>query len=139
MNPAPEAQAYQSRAEREIADLLQRYQVPFLYEKPTAVVDAGKTKLWYPDFTLEYGLLIEYFGVHGDPSYAERMAHKLRVYEQNQYDVVAMGPADLAQPDWRDHLLHRISSVLDRRLRDYRARTGGVSGVARPYRGSRGY
>jgi len=40
--------------------------VGFEYEKPVAA-DEGKTKIWYPDFTLvDYGgILVEHFGVNG--------------------------------------------------------------------------
>ncbi len=34
-------------------------------EMPLAIVDRGKTKIWYPDFRLpEYGMIIEYFGIY---------------------------------------------------------------------------
>jgi len=43
---------YKSYMERQIGDLFEKHNIPFIYEKPTAVVDYGKTKIWYPDFTL---------------------------------------------------------------------------------------
>ena len=36
---------YKSRAERQIGDLLAEHQIPFIYEKPTAVIDGKHTKI----------------------------------------------------------------------------------------------
>lgn len=113
---------YKSRAERDIADLLSHYNIPFIYEKPTAVIDSGKTKLWHPDFSLFYGPLIEYFGINGSHEYEERTRHKLNVYQENQFDVIPLHPRDLTG-NWQDDLLRKIDSHLEHRLADYRLRT----------------
>ena len=68
---------YKSRVERQIGDLLTARRIPFVYEKPTAVMDRGAVRLWYPDFSLQYGLLIEYFGVNGERDYLERTRHRI--------------------------------------------------------------
>lgn len=111
---------YRSRAERLIAGLLDQYGLPFIYEKPTAVTDHGQVRIWYPDFTLSYGLLIEYFGIHGDSDYNRRTQHKLNVYRENQFDVLPLYPSDLSC-GWQSHLLSRIDGVLETRVADYRA------------------
>ena len=112
---------YKSRPERDIAYMLDRHRIPFIYEKPIAVVDDGKTRLWYADFALRTGLLIEYFGVNGDPGYADRTRHKLKVYEQNQYDVLALYPPDMCGA-WQNTLLDRIGMTLESRAQEYRHR-----------------
>lgn len=112
---------YKSRVERQIGDLLTERSIPFIYEKPTAVIDSGLTKLWHPDYSLQYGLLIEYFGVTGDQSYTKQARHKLRVYHENQYDVIPVYAPDITGP-WERNLLDRIGYVLERRLSDYRER-----------------
>ena len=114
---------YKSRAEHNIGSLLDHYQIPFIYEKPTAVVDEGHTKLWHPDFTLAHGPIIEYFGITGRPDYIERTIHKLKVYQENQYNVIPVYPGDM-QGDWQDIMLRRIDATLSSRLREFRARTG---------------
>ena len=106
---------YKSRMEREIGGLLTDRRIPFIYEKPTAVMDAGKFKVWYPDFSLQYGLLIEYFGVNGERDYIERTRHKLKVYQANQLDTIPLYPSDII-PDWQGRLIDRIGSTLARRL-----------------------
>ena len=113
---------YRSRQERDIATLLDGYGLPFVYEKPTAVVDSGKTKIWYPDFTLSYGTIIEYFGINGSQGYRDRTRHKLRVYEENQLTVLPVYPSNLAQRGWHQNLLRRIDTTLERQLSDYRGR-----------------
>ncbi len=75
---------YRSKAEIQIARLLDREGIAFRYEHPLAVVDRDKTKIWYPDFSLsDYGMIIEYFGMNGDPEYRKRAEHKMQVYRQN--------------------------------------------------------
>ena len=117
---------YRSWNEHRIAGLLDQYGLPFIYEKPTAVVDTGQVRLWYPDFSLSYGLLIEYFGFQGSDDYDRRTRHKLAVYEQNQIPVVALYQQDMGR-GWDDRLLQKIDGVLEQRLTGYR------SAVRRPY------
>ena len=55
---------YKSNGEIQIARFLEKNKIAHQYEHPLAVVDHGKTKIWYPDFSLpHYGMIIEYFGV----------------------------------------------------------------------------
>jgi hypothetical protein len=119
----PRCHPYRSQSEHRIASLLDRYGLPFIYEKPTAVVDRGQVRIWYPDFTLSYGPVIEYFGVNGDAAYAQRTQHKLAVYQQNQIPVVAVYPQDFGAA-WEDRLLKRIEGTLERQLRHYQTRIG---------------
>jgi len=42
--------SYKSWGEEQIARLLDRYGTSYQYEYPVAVVDRGKTRIWYPDF-----------------------------------------------------------------------------------------
>ena len=109
---------FKSRTERQIGAFLDSRHIPYIYEKPTAVMDAGKTKIWYPDYSIQCGPLIEYFGITGDRHYMESVRHKLRVYQENQYDVIPLYPADLI-PQWQDNLLRRMESVMERRIRDF--------------------
>ena len=111
---------YKSRVERQIGDLLAERQIPFIYEKPTAVIDDGLTKIWYPDFSLQCGLLLEYFGVNGNKEYIEQARHKLRVYRENQLDTIPLYPPDII-PGWQDHLIDRIGYTLENRLRAVRS------------------
>jgi len=107
---------YKSRVERQIGDLLAYRQIPFIYEKPTAVIDNDLTKIWHPDFSLQYGLLIEYFGMNGDKHCTEQARHKLRVYRENQFDTIPLYPPDII-PGWQDHLIDRIGHTLENRLK----------------------
>lgn len=127
---------YKSDPEHRIAGLLDQYGLPFIYEKPTAVMDSGKLRIWYPDFTLSFGPVIEYFGVNGDTAYAQRTQHKLRVYHQNQIPVLPMYPQDMGG-NWQDRLIRRLDSALERPLHEYRSRVS-LPMTARPrYGGSR--
>ena len=110
---------YKSLGEEKIAKLLKDYGIPFIYEKPVAVQDDGKTKLWYPDFYLFCGVLIEYFGVRDDPAYDKRTEHKLAVYARNGLSVIPVYPEDLNnhREDW---LLARVDESLEQKLSAYR-------------------
>ena len=121
--------AYRSKAEVQIARLLDRERIAFQYEYPLAVVDRGRTRIWYPDFRLrEYGMILEYFGMTGDPTYRKRAEHKMDVYRRNGIDGVFLTPESF-QGDWPDKVLGEIGGVLQGRLdrfyearkRDYRA------------------
>ncbi len=111
---------HRSQAEGLVGDLLNRYGLPFIYEKPTAVLDNGQVRIWYPDFTLSYGPIIEYFGMYGNADYDRRTEHKLKVYRQNQFDVVPVYSRDLNH-GWEDRLLRRIDYSLESRLNQYRS------------------
>ena len=116
---------YKSRGEREIADCLNQYGIPFVYEKPTAVIDSDKLKIWYPDFSLNCGLLVEYFGVNKNQEYAERTRHKLRVYKENRLDVIPLYPQDISGT-LQTTLLNKIDSILEKRLIDFRLNRVGI-------------
>lgn len=107
--------AYKSRIERMIGEFLDSQHIPFMYEKPTAVMDRGQCKLWYPDYSLQCGPIIEYFGIVGDPSYQDRTRHKLSVYKANQYDVIPLYPVDIVS-GWPENLLRQIEGVLKQRI-----------------------
>lgn len=114
---------YRSQGERKIAQLLNQYGIPFIYEKPTAVRDAEKTKIWYPDFYLFCGVYIEYFGITNNQEYRERTQHKLSVYARNGMNVIPVYPQDL-QNGWQQRILGRIDRSLEKILYTYRQRSG---------------
>jgi len=78
-------------------------------------MDSGKLKVWYPDFSLQYGLIIEYFGINGERDYIERTRHKLQIYQANQFDTIPLYPTDVV-PYWQDRLIERIASAPESRL-----------------------
>jgi hypothetical protein len=82
-------------------------------------------RLWYPDFTLSYGPIVEYFGVNGNEEYKKRTEHKLQVYAQNQIDVLPVYPRDLSGR-WQDRLLARIDHSIESRLTAYRSAVVGA-------------
>ena len=122
-NEPPEGRRFRSWGEEQIARLLDRNRIAFLYEHPLAVVDGGKTRIWYADFRLcGYGMLIEYCGRPDDPAYAAGMARKEAVYRVNGLTALMLTPEDL-RGDWPGRILGRIEGVLTDRLkvfRDYR-------------------
>lgn len=107
---------YKSWGEEQIARLLDRNRISYQYEYPMAVVDAGKTRLYYPDFRLpEYGMIIEYFGVNGDSDYDERRRHKMEAYKKAGIDGLFLA-RDSLRGDWPARIMGQIEDILKDRL-----------------------
>jgi len=108
--------AYKSKAEIQIARLLDRERIAFQYEHPLAVIDRGHTKVWYPDFSLcDYGMILEYFGMNGDPAYRKRTEHKMQVYRENGIEGVFLTEESF-RGDWPNRVLGQIEGILQGRL-----------------------
>ena len=114
---------YRSSGEEQLARYFEVHKIPFLHEHPLAVVEAGKTRIWYPDFQLpSLGLVVEYAGRLRDAGYAEGWARRLSVYRGNGLDPLVVAPEDL-KGYWPLELTRRIERILDERLLGFRERT----------------
>jgi len=114
---------YKSRGEKAIADCLTRAGVQFEYEKPLLIPNRDRLRLWYPDFSLpKESVLIEYFGLEGDPDYDKGIVKKLSAYRENHLDVIDIYPNDLHEANWGANLLNRVDRILEYRLKDFRHR-----------------
>jgi hypothetical protein len=118
-----ETPAYRSKAEVQIARLLDREGIAFRYEHPLAVVDRERIRIWYPDFYMpEYGMIIEYFGMNYDPGYRRRTEHKMQVYRETGIEGVFLTEESL-RGDWPSRILGQIEGILKERMdRFYRYR-----------------
>ena len=119
---------FKSAGEVQIARLMERSGIPYMYEHPVAVLDRGKVRVWYPDIVLpDYGMLIEYCGRCNDPAYDAATERKAAVYQENGLSVLMLRPEDL-KGRWPERILDRIESVVVDRLecwRDTRYRANG--------------
>jgi hypothetical protein len=107
---------YKSKAEIQIARLLDRERFAFRYEHPLAVIDRDKTKIWYPDFSLsDYGMIIEYFGMNDDSGYRKRAERKMQVYRENGIEGVFLSEESF-RGDWPARILGQIEGILRGRL-----------------------
>ena len=109
---------YRSNGEHKIGNLLDSYELPFVYEKPTLVIDDGKPRIWYPDFTVYGSLIIEYFGLQGDPDYDNGIERKKTVYRENQLDMIPVYPSHF-QREWQKYILGSIRTTLENRLQSF--------------------
>jgi len=110
---------YKSGGERKIGNYLKERNISFTYEKPVAVLCDRKTKIWYPDFYLDdYHIIIEYYGMNGNPEKARLNDYKRKVYQKNKLDVLELYPSDF-QKNWQDNLDNRIYETLEGRVKDY--------------------
>ncbi len=76
-----------SKSEIIIAEALDRYEVPYLYEKPLML---GSGRIVHPDFTIlrvrdRKELYWEHFGMMDDMEYRNNAFMKIREYEHNGY------------------------------------------------------
>lgn len=115
---------YRSRAEVQIAGLLDREGIAYRYEHPLAVIDQGKVRIWYPDFYLpQYGMIIEYFGVNRDADYDRRTEHKMRVYRNAGIEGVFLNE-DTLKKHGSPGVIRQIERVLQQRLDRFYNRSG---------------
>ena len=133
---------YKSDGEKRIGTYLQERKINFSYEKPVAVVDSGKTKLWYPDFFLDYyHVLIEYLGMNGNQQSAKINDYKRGVYRANRFDVIEVYPTDF-KGDWQHKIDSGIRNTLERRVGDYASKPrydGTLLSNPRTYRQAKPY
>lgn len=123
-----ETTGYKSRGEVQIAGLLDREGIAYRYEYPLAVIDQGKLRIWYPDFYLpDYGMIIEYFGVHGNAEYDRRTEHKMKVYQATGIEGVFLNEQTL-RTQWPTGIVRQIENILTQRLRRFHERP------AQPYK-----
>jgi hypothetical protein len=109
-----------SQGEVQIARLLASRGICFLYEQPLAVLDEGKLRVWYPDFTLpEYGMVIEYGGKMDDPAYRAGFEHKALVYTNNGIAALMLTANDL-KGRWPQRVLGGIEGILLERAARWR-------------------
>ena len=130
--PRPGYYPFKSWAEYKIARLLDHVGLAFEYEKPTAVLDDGKYKTWYPDFSLVCGPVVEYFGLMDNPDYAAGAQHKLEVYRQNRIQVLPVYPDEMTE-GWEQRLLVWLDRAMEVRMYLFR-RAVGFPGAGRPVR-----
>jgi hypothetical protein len=115
---------FKSRGEKQIMRLLERNGIAYEHEYPLAVIDRGKTKIWYPDFYLpEYGMFVEYFGIDGDPGYDERTRHKMEVYKKAGIEGLFL-KSDSMKGDWPTRIIGQIEDILKNRLDKFYNRAG---------------
>ena len=111
---------FKSWGETQIARLLERNRIRYFYEHPLAVIDGGKTRIWYPDFQLpDYGILIEYFGRENDPDYESGMRKKKAVYQANSLAALLLTPVAF-KGNWPAKILGQIEDLLAKRLDSFR-------------------
>ena len=103
---------YRSRGEAQVGRLLDRYGIPFIYERPTPVYDRRRWRTWRPDFTLPSyaGLIVEYAGMPDKPDYMAGIRHKQSAYAANALAALFIYPNDLKGPNWPEKAIKQIIS-----------------------------
>ncbi len=76
-----------SKSEKIIADMLDKYQIPYLYERPIMIKGMG---IIHPDFTClnlakRKEIVWEHLGMMDNSDYAEHALKRLELYQRNGY------------------------------------------------------
>jgi hypothetical protein len=107
---------YKSKGEEKIADYLKGRNITFQYEYPLVIKDRGQVRIWYPDFRLpEYGMVVEYFGMNGNASYNDPIAHKIKAYQEAGIDGLYLLESSFSG-DWEEGIPARIEQSLEGKL-----------------------
>ena len=116
---SPAKPNYRSAGEKQIAQFLDYSGLKFEYEPAVLIKERGFSRIWYPDFKLsDYGILIEYFGVERSHQYDEQRNYRLRTYEKNSLDVIALYPDDL-RSSYQDKIFQGIEKKVYQSLARY--------------------
>ena len=108
-----------SRGEKQIARMLRRYGIRYVYEHPIAVLDRGRVRIWYPDVWLpDYGIVIEYAGSRADKDYVEGIEHKKAVYAVAGYPAIFLDGESL-NGGWPRKVIERIGDIVKERARRF--------------------
>ena len=104
---------FESREKAAIAQMLERYGIPFFYKQPTLVNDNGQKTIEYVDFFLPTynGLAIDYVVDAKSKIYL----HKERIYTQNRMQAVLITRRDLYKRDWQSTLYKKLERLYHRR------------------------
>ena len=106
----PQVMMFKSQGERRIAEALNAYGIPFVYEPHLLLTVHGAQRRFRPDFYLPtQRLYIEYYGRIGNPDYDQRVQTKNHAYQTNQINVMHIYPWDLCT-NWPTNLINGINS-----------------------------
>jgi hypothetical protein len=98
-----------SEGERRIAETLDQYGIPFIYEARLQLKVRGVTKTFRPDFYLpDLDVYIEYYGRAGNEEYDRRTRKKQAAYSASGLAVISIYPWDLCQ-NWPTYLTRRLA------------------------------
>ena len=61
-------------------------------------------------------MIMEYFGMNGDDSYNEQMAHKMKVYQEAGINGIYLTESTMRGP-WQEMIIERIEQTLEGKLR----------------------
>jgi hypothetical protein len=118
---------YKSQGEEAIAEILTKYNIDFVYEYPLLIKeqkedDTEKLRIWYPDFWLpKYSIIIEYFGMDGNPAYHKGKQAKWDAYKKLDIDCIPVYPKTI-QGNLKSYLLINISKLINDKVRHFKNR-----------------
>ncbi|MBS3093174.1 hypothetical protein J4456_01175 [Candidatus Pacearchaeota archaeon] len=95
-----ELQAFRSKSEQIIAQILMKYGIRYEYEKQIRVNEIqGNNKLeslWYPDFFLtDYNIFVELIGKPEDRGYMEGFEKKKNIFKNENIPVLFVFPHEI--------------------------------------------
>ena len=105
----PQTDRFRSEGERRIAETLNQYGIPYLYEAPINLYASGKMSRFLPDFYLPtHNVYVEYYGRVGNRDYDARTTAKTKAYSANGLHVIPLYPWDLVH-EWPDSFMRTLN------------------------------
>ena len=102
----------QSQGEKKIADWLYDHNIEFLYDTPMKA--PGWRLPLRPDFYLKkYKTVIEFLGLMGDFTYANKSTRKIGTYWQMNLNIICIYPEDIEKIDTK------LSKLLQTKIKEY--------------------
>jgi hypothetical protein len=105
-------------AERKIANFLDEVGIKYIYENPQLIEQEIGTKkfmrIYYPDFFLsEYGIILEFWGMHEQKEYSKVMEKKKQDYYYNWIFVINVYNLE---GNWQEYIINKLIEVSQHRL-----------------------
>lgn len=99
-----------SPGEKAIANFLFEHEIEYTYEKPRR----WNGMVYRPDFTLDKHnkVIIEYFGVHGDPEYDRDSVEKRRYWQMHrEYLFIELNPQQIKSGDYQRIIKQKLATI----------------------------
>lgn len=108
---------YKSNGELQIAKFLDELNVKFEYEKKFLIKDKQNyERIAYPDFWLiEYGIIIEYFGMKGNKEYDKITKLKEESYFKERLEYISIYPKMIKNNSYKMNIINDIQFIINKK------------------------
>ncbi len=108
---------YKSNGELQIAMFLTDMKINFRYEKKFLIEDTnGMDRIVYPDFwLLEYGIMIEFWGMEGNKSYDDTMELKKNAYFKERLELISIVREEINSGKFKKKIIKEVKQIITKK------------------------